>query len=259
MGIKRARSSYGKSSMIRYQNAMLRSSRMSNRLARSAITTHSFKRIGTPIIFSNNNAVDAAGAMFSFIQGAAFVSMTPATPANLDAAANNAVQFGGTLKFSLAQLVAVADITALFDNYRIKKVRLQFSYSSNSADVNMVTSTLTLPLMDYAFDPDDSVQPSSQTAVQEIETCKTKRLGHEVFYLDVYPRAQQVIGTAAGASAVGGLLPTKTWLDCQSTNVEHYGVKFWLRHWPYPAAAGNSKQAVLTITPTYYIECRNTS
>lgn len=234
-----------------------RSRKMKLYKAVTGVNIHTIKRIGDPIILST-----ALGTTkFAISGGSSYISTTSNTVATGgdDLAITNACQFGFALRFCLDALGSnKTDITTLFDNYRIKKVRLMFSYSSSDSNVNLAgQSSMSLPLMHYAIDTDTGNAPANEVAVLQNEKVKSKRLGDGIFYLDVYPRARAVVGTGTTGStaAVGGLLPKNTWLDCDTTDVMHFGVQAWMRHWPLPNAS--AYQAALTMTPKYYIECKN--
>lgn len=228
-----------------------------------AARVHSFKRVAEPLaimqvgdasqrlkVVGNTGLLDTATVAFN------------ATPDDFIA---NASQVGIAFKFNLQQVANSTEITNLFDHYRIKKVRLTFTYSSNSG-VSPVGGPgapagayygggQCLPIMHHAYDPDDSAAPTSREQVLENGYCQTKRLDR-VFSVDIMPRAQSVINNGPGAGGVaGGLLDRKTWLDTDSPAVNHYGLKCWLETFPFLDHIDS--QFSLLVTPTFYIEARN--
>lgn len=176
----------------------------------------------------------------------------------------NTLQFGGAMSFALTQCANFADLTQLFDNYRIKKVILRFDYSMNSAPssstgapgVNTVTSQA-VPLIHITPDFDDNSLPTTRVDVLQNSYTKTYRLDKS-FSMALTPRAQTVVtsgaaGQPSSATAVGGLLAAGTWLDCSSPAIPHFGVKFWIDDFSDCGAA----LASLRITPTYVLEAKN--
>jgi len=218
--------------------------------------THTFKRVGEPLYIMNNSAsgftlngnVDIvnAGSQLSFSNG-------PLT---------NSRQLLGALRFCLAQAANITDVTNLFDNYRLRKVKLMIAFTATGAPGDAVTGVgggalssatgvSTMPIMHHCYDPDDSVVPPSRTSVLENGYCKSTRMDR-VVYVTITPRAQSVI--TGGGAAGGGLMPLGQWLDSSSPNVYHYGLKFAIDGFPWTQV--DSSLAVV-ITPTYYIEGRN--
>lgn len=220
----------------------------SKSLAGAMSRVHTFKRVGEPLYIINNNAAGytlsgntdmvAAGAQLAFNN----------TPAGM-----NSRQILGALRFCLSQAANITEITNLFDNYRISRVKLQISFTANSApgSTGPNPGITAIPTMHHCYDPDDSVVPGGRIAVLENGYCKTVKLDRMISVV-VTPRAQQnVVGGAGGA---GGLLPTGTWLDSASPAIYHYGLKFCLDDFPYIPTDG---MAALVITPTFYIEGKN--
>ena len=171
---------------------------------------------------------------------------------------NGTLSYGGAMTFSLNQVANYAEITGLFDNYRIKKVILRFDYSANSAPGGVAGAVAyTIPLIHITPDFDDNSDPANREAVLQNSYTKTYRLDRS-FSMALTPRAQTVIATGqqAGfpaATAVGGMLPQSTWLDCNSPQIPHFGVKFWVDDWTN-VGVGTSG---LRITPTYILEAKN--
>lgn len=213
---------------------------------------HTFKRVGIPLTITTSPAVATAPGIagnVDMIASGAQIALSTGVLANTH-------QLRGALRFALSQASAVQEIVDLFDNYRIRKVKLLFTLSYNSAPSSAdggqttVVGASSLPLMHGAYDPDDSTVPPDRTAVLQNGYCKTFPLNRS-FSVTVTPRAQQsVVGGFGGA---GGMLPVGTWLDTNSQSIYHYGYKFVLDDWP-SAALWNMG---LTITPTYYIEAKN--
>lgn len=235
---------------------------------------HTFKRVADPIILSSNaGLLSTTGPQYPLVYGGSgFITMgnIAVDQANL----NQCVQFGAALKFSLAQVANSAEITQLFENYRIKKVVLAMSLSvsgGSMGDNAVLTQTLApsgagatttaCPLLHMAPDYDDNQAPNL-TAVLQNSYCQSKRLDHNIIYKTVVPRAQTVVatqqnpnGTPVSGTVAGGLLPRQTWLDSNSPDVAHYGLKMFFQNWFQHPITGF--QYALTITPTYYIEAKN--
>lgn len=238
----------GPSPIIRRPGQIGYGSSMGAALAR----VHTFKRVGTPLTITTSPAVGTAPGIagnVDMIASGAQLALSTGVLANTH-------QLRGALRFALSQASAVQEIIDLFDNYRIRKVKLLFTLSYNSAPssadggVGTVIGASSLPLMHGCYDPDDSAVPNDRAVVLQNGYCRTIALNRS-FTVTVTPRAQQsVVGGTGGA---GGMLPTGTWLDTGSQNIYHYGYKFVLDDWPSSALWNMG----LTITPTFYIEAKN--
>ena len=210
---------------------------------------HTFKRCGDPLYITNG-----VGASVISSGNTALIGGSGVLGAGADPVIATHTQVRGSLKFQLAQLAGVSEITNLFDNYRIKKVKLSFLFSydsSQAAGAGTGTPAIAAPVMYHTYDPDDDVFPATTTSVLQHSFAKTTRMTREVVVW-LTPRAQnQVVG---GGTSGGGLLPVGSWLDCDSAGINHYGLKFVINQFPQGAGAN---QYGVTITPTYYIEAKN--
>lgn len=223
-------------------------------LSRALSRVHMFKRVGTPLYIANNN-------LAGFVTDGN-VDMVPA--ASMAYAAGILAQTGqvrGALRFCLNQASQVADITGLFDNYRITRVSLHFMFTVNSAPGGATTgfggatpvNFGSLPVINYCYDPDDNTVPANREEVLANGFAKTRRLDSN-FTVSITPRGQNSI--VGGVGGAGGLMPVGQWLDSASPQIYHYGLKFCIDNWPQlPASA--DKTIGLVITPTFYIEGKN--
>lgn len=170
--------------------------------------------------------------------------------------ATGAYAMGGAFKFELAHLSNVSEITNLYDNYRIKMVYVHVIPSFNSSDVAFAgtTGAMGIPMLHYTVDNDDAVVPTSRGKVMENSYAKSRRLDAP-FTIAVKPRAQNVVATTAG-SAAAGMLPVNQWLDCDSTTIPHYGLKFWLDEFP-TVTSDTASRPFIKFTCTYILEAKN--
>lgn len=217
-----------------------------------AARVHVFKRVGEPIAFMQVGD-PSVGARIKPVGNIDLINNATFSPAP-DQFIANATQAGIAWRFSLNQVAKYQEITDLFDNYRLKKVRLTLTYSANAAfSPAGYGGGQTVPIMHHTYDPDDDATPATRSDVLQNSYTKTSRLDR-VITIDIVPRAQSVINKGDGGVA-GGLLARNTWIDCDSPDVKHYGEKCWLETFPF--VNGNDSQFSLVVTPTYYIEARN--
>lgn len=230
-------------------------------LARGALAAriHSFKRCTEAFGF-RSGLIGAASVITHVNTGngtAGFLLQT----ANESASqfAPGTYQFGGSLQFMLAHVANVSEITQLFDNYRIKAVVVNIIPGFNSADFDggsaTSNSSINIPTMHYTVDTDDATVPNNRVGVLEQSYSQSRRLD-KPFSIMIKPRAQAVINSTALGTAVGGMLPTGTWLDNSRTDVPHFGLKFWVDEWAAVASPGMDAN-YLKFTVDYYLEAKN--
>jgi len=216
-----------------------------NALAR----VHVFKRVGQPLVITNSNAVGRINTKGN----TDLVGGTGAAVGAAGAYYAGTTTIQGAFRFCLEQASNITDVKNLFDNYRIAKVKLLFAASLNSSEaVASGTGPQPIPMINYCYDPDDNVAPTSREKVLENGYCVSKRMDRP-FSVTIKPRAQQSV--TGGVASAGGMLPTTTWLDCDSPQIYHYGLKFWIDDFPFSAAS--SDLYGFTVTPTYYLEAKN--
>jgi len=217
---------------------------------------HAFKRVCEPIILKLGGTGTVTGANLTNAgTGTAFPYLNVGNSGPGEVLGT--VKFAGAFAFMLAQVARKDEITDLFDNYRIRKVVLRFDLLQNQAPAGMGTTYSTgfnsVPLLSITPDFDDNAVPTNREQVLQNSYVRTIRLDRP-FTMSLTPRAQATVstGTAAGAVAAGGLLPSGTWLDNGSPQVPHFGAKFWMDNMP-----DINSVTCLMITPTYYLECKN--
>lgn len=220
---------------------------------------HVFKRVGVPLVVTNN---PTAAARASFEGGNVSIGSNLTGGADSALSAFSEVRFA--TKYTLNNVAGVDEIKNLFDNYRIKKISLRIDFGFNTAPgiiegTGAGSGSLTggpwaLPIMHYAYDADDASAVTSLENLLQNSYAKTVRLGDKSVNVSFTPRAQATVQATPGTAVSGGLLPVGQWLDCQSTAVEHYGMKFVLSQFPNLSSGG---VACLSITPTFYIEAKN--
>ncbi len=140
-----------------------------------------------------------------------------------------------SMKFSLNQVINSGEITALADKYKLLKTVVRIYFNSNQATVNGSGS---LPQFTYMTDADDvSIPTTSQ--VREKMGAKIKYFNNKNFMsITLYPKpTQEVFGSSVFTAYGPGY---KGWLDCNSPQVEHYGLKGVFQNVLLPATANTT-------------------
>lgn len=156
--------------------------------------------------------------------------------------------------FSLNQLPNVAEFTALFDEYRIKRVKMVFIPTWDSAELYNVTgaSGVLLPNMYTAIDLNDTTGISTAD-LMEYDTFQMDQLNKPVVRW-VRPSPKVDVLTNSGATSTS-MDAGRQWLQCDANgiNVPHYGLKVNVDN--IGTAATNFFCRVFL---TIYFECRGT-
>lgn len=153
--------------------------------------------------------------------------------------------------FKLSVLPNASEFTTLFDAYRIDKVKLTFIYSSNDA-VQGTSATNSLPMIGVVKDYDDATALTSVGDYEQYETYKLKRID-KPFSVVLRPR----IAMSAYQGAFTGYINTSAkWIDANSPDVQHYGLK-WFIWKPNPQSTG-AKLGQLHIMVKYYLSFKLT-
>lgn len=270
--IKRRRIGYGRRNQLVYGGGGMRSRAVVPRALRMiglANQMHTFARTGERILitqqltppFLYQATIPGGGSTHGMILGAA-------TAGDL----GNCWNVGMGQTFAFNQLTGFGDLASLYDNFRIKAVKLRIDLSFNAApggsSANPVANIGALPLLHYTEDSDDASAPGSSSTVLQYSKSKTVRLGTSPLFITVRPRAQGGVVSAVNPPATGGATSTPavagtmlsygTWLDSQSAQtVPHYGMKYFLENMPGPT--GSALAWAIYITPTYILECKNIS
>lgn len=140
----------------------------------------------------------------------------------------------GSLQFQLTDVPAYAEITALFDQYRIIQVQIDFiPVLSNPAQALPLSSSI-----DY----DDAAVPSSLDQIREYDTYSESQYGI-VHRRTINPRLAMAAYSGSVFTSFANM--GQVWLDAGSPGVPYYGLKYVL-------PAGMS----VTTSPAYRIEAR---
>lgn len=153
------------------------------------------------------------------------------------------------MKFSLSQLSNVAELTGVFDQYRILGVKVFVSYQHN---VSTASANTSLPNLQYFPDFDDNTPPANAVEVRQRMGVITKRFSADrvCFAMAVRPRPIFTAGTA--------MVPYGTWYDCQTnTNENHFGIKGLLNNVNLPATVfGEPLITTFKIDVQYVVQFR---
>lgn len=170
--------------------------------------------------------------------------------------------FLGAFAFQLQDLPNVNSFAGMFDQYRIKMVKVEIvtnvtcNATAGAGGVGVVNEINPGTII-TVIDTDDSVVPPTNASLFSHDTCKVHGTTNGTKYVRwIEPMVdfnvfQASTGTFVG---VGGL--KDTWIDMATTNVSHFGFKYLLRAMPFNTGALSANTT--TFYCTYYMEFRKT-
>lgn len=152
----------------------------------------------------------------------------------------------GAMIFRLSDVPNYTEFTNLYDQYRIKGVKVIFDFTSQEPNIN--ASYNFIGKFYTAIDLDDNNTPS-EVEIQQMRYCKVRRpIGTVTRYLK--PRALNTMYND-GVTSAYSLSPKKLWIDVAYPSVYHYSLKYF---WTSMNASFNG---LAYVTVKYYLEFRN--
>lgn len=128
--------------------------------------------------------------------------------------------------FKLSDIPGYAELTSLFDKYRIRGVKATFMPRVNVfrlSDLGTGTTTATTsPPIFSVVDYDDASAPANAAVLHEYENCKCH---YEFKPWSVFFRPQIAIAAYSGAFTSYATANNDMWIDAASPGVEYYGLK----------------------------------
>lgn len=162
------------------------------------------------------------------------------------------IYLGGT-SWQILNLPNYTELTALYDQYRIDWIEMEFFYSINSSS----GTTSPLPIIYLAKDYDDPGS-ATVTALQQYESCQTWQLGDQrgtgKKVIRVRPNVDINVYNTPASNGYARSGPI--FIDTQSPNVPHYGVKIAMD--PIKFAASSTVLGYMSINMKYHLTMMHT-
>lgn len=158
-------------------------------------------------------------------------------------------KFGTAMSFRLDQIQAASDFTQLYDQYKIRGVKVTIIPTSDSATTN---SSGYLPTMYWCQDQDDSSVPTEAQIRQKQNVKFTRLTGPRSIYVK-WPKAQvDVLQSGTTMAPVGAGSP---WINCDNAIIQHNGLKMWFYN--VDLRAQPSTTTAYRFECTYYLQFKN--
>ncbi len=156
----------------------------------------------------------------------------------------------GSLQFTLDAVSGYAELTALFDSYRIECVEVEFVPMYNMQSISL-TGTVKVAELYTAIDYDDNNAAASLGAMNEYRTNKICTWNQRC-KRSFTPRAAAAV-YGSGAFTSYAQVPANQWMDCASPSVAHYGLKWGIT---FANTAQTTQLQTWTVRFTYYLAFR---
>lgn len=136
-------------------------------------------------------------------------------------------RINGVLIFA-ASLPNATEFTALFDQYRIRKINVRVIFSQNSADVN--TPTLSLPVI-HQMNDYNSTGNMNLSDYQQHPELKTWQLGQDKnISWSFVPHVRGDLITQGGVLSSSANNMPCPWIDTSSTSIEMLGTRLYMNN-----------------------------
>ena len=178
-----------------------------------------------------HNVVMSCAGSFSLNNSTGFAAISPSCVFAFTAQ-NVVYSLGGGayLPFSY-NFANAASFQAVYDQYRIRKVVCEITYSSNQS---LQSSSIQLPHLYGIIDYNDGDAITNQAEALSYSSCKFMQLGNSsgpnngVQYMTNYrPTTQMSASTTTLGTTTGSVARISPWIDTDALTVEHLGMKFW--------------------------------
>jgi len=151
--------------------------------------------------------------------------------------------------FTLDSLPNYTDFTNLYDEYRIKAVKVYFVPKQNSNTQGASAAYSEVPTLVSAIDYDDATAPTTVAKMMEYDTTRIHGCADKSYTRIFKPN----VSLAAYSGAFTSYAQREDqWLDSDSAGVKHYGLKYALLN----AYAGGNNVWSCNVYATLYIEFR---
>lgn len=129
----------------------------------------------------------------------------------------------GALSFNLSQLPNYTEFTALFDQYRINKIKVtMYPHADNSQTPVNATNDF-IPLIAFCTDTDDSTAPASVDELNQRSNVRYTKFNKPIS-IWIKPHVDTEIYRSAVTTGYGNI--ANAWIDSASSDIPHYGLKW---------------------------------
>lgn len=148
--------------------------------------------------------------------------------------------------YALSQLPNYTEFTALYDQYRIKKILVTW-YPSSDGDTSSYVGVTNAPMFCAFRDYDDSAAPATLSDMMQRQGVFTRKFNRPIS-MTISPRTLTASSGVSGAA----LQARNTWLDCADASLTHYGIK-----WAISANPAATNTFYYNVRYKFFLEFKN--
>lgn len=173
--------------------------------------------------YSRGISTGISNKVFTFIRSNPMWTQLPDSGTGVAAQ----MQFG-SISFTLSQISGHAELTALFDEYRINWLKLTFSPLVAPQASTTGAGTQANPTHPFytAIDYNDSAAPATMTALGEYSSCVTHEMNGKPFTVFLRPHILTMVYESLIATSYSSTPTNRVWLCTVNNAIPHYGVKW---------------------------------
>lgn len=175
----------------------------------------------------------------------------------------NGYYASGGISIALSDLPNATDFTGLFDQYQIRYVKFYFVF--RGITLTMVESynwnSAGMPSLIFTRDHDDITPPAAtEVGYDELRQSNNAKEHHftpdrRVFKTGLKPSI--LVDIDNGGTAIAQGVKWDQWIDCATTTIPHYGIKYVIRI-PSNGTSTAMGGQIFDIYADVYIQCRQT-
>jgi len=158
-----------------------------------------------------------------------------------------------TYQFKLDNVVNPSDFTNLYDSYKINKIQLFLEPLSNQTAYPSPGRPIQKKLR-VVHDYTDATPLTNEDDYLEYSNCKSyNAIRNNAIKITLYPKIKNIIeNVGGGANAYTTLSSNKVWLDMDSDEVPHFGLKIFV-----PGNIMNETNGLFNVRAKFWISCKN--
>lgn len=164
--------------------------------------------------------------------------------------------YSNSFSFTLSEIRGASELTALYDQYMITGVKVLFQMinnpDANTAPFQNTTNLANIfPKLFYVRDYDDlGVEAVNDLRERNNVKCRILRPNSQIsFFIRPALRSQMYLDGTTSANS-----PTwKRWIDCSTSQVPHYGVKFAIDFGGY----NTQSDYIVRVEKIFYVKFKN--
>lgn len=158
----------------------------------------------------------------------------------------------GALSFNISQLPNYTEFTALFDQYRINKIKVTLYPHANSTETPCNATNDFIPLIAFCEDTDDATTPTSVDDLNQKPNVRYSRFNKPIS-MWIKPHVATEVYRSTITTGYGNI--ANAWIDSISSDIPHYGFK-WAIMGDSESGVGGNAIMKYEIVVQYYCSFR---